>query len=114
MRIFRLFYMSRCVVQNHVGADNIAAEIADYAAQKNTKISITGAMTYDGNDFAQILEGEKNVVLELFEKIKFDIRHNCIRLVKTQDDVERHYTDWGMKHLSSLNYDELVKVMETA
>lgn len=90
---------------------NIANQIVSFAILNNTKLDITGAMTFDGNDFAQILEGEKSVVLDLFEKIKADPRHDSIRLIKDQKITTRHYSQWAMKHLNSSNYDELVRVM---
>ena len=91
--------------------ENIANQIVSLAVLNNTKLGITGAMTFDGNDFAQILEGDKTVVLDLFEKIKADPRHDSIRLIKDQAIKTRHYAEWAMKHLDSSNYDELVRVM---
>lgn len=109
--LYRLFYISRLIKKNIFDEENIANQIVSNAILNNTKIGITGAMTFDGNDFAQILEGEKSVVLELYEKIKADPRHNNITLIKEQDIKTRHYQKWAMKHLDSSNYDELVRVM---
>lgn len=109
--LYRLFYISRLIKKNIFDEENIANQIVSNAILNNTKIRITGAMTFDGNDFAQILEGEKSVVLELYEKIKADPRHDNITLIKGQDIKKRHYQKWAMKHLDSSNYDELVRVM---
>jgi len=109
--LYRLFYISRCVKNSVIDEANIAAQIVSFASVNNPKLGITGAMTFDGNDFAQILEGEKSVVLELFEKIKTDPRHDNVSLIKDQKIKTRHYDNWGMKHLDSSNYDELVRVM---
>lgn len=109
--IFRLFYISRCTIRDKFDANNIASQIAYHASINNTKHDITGAMTFDGNDFAQILEGEKSEVMKLLEKIKSDERHEDIKVIKQQERVARHYTQWNMKHLDSSNYDELIQVM---
>lgn len=109
--LYRLFYISRCVKKTAFDETNIANQIVSFATINNTKLGITGAMTFDGNDFAQILEGEKSIVLKLFEKIKTDPRHDNISLIKDQDIQNRHYEEWAMKHLNSSNYDELVRVM---
>ena len=109
--LYRLFYISRLIKKNSFDEVNIANQIVSVAVLNNTKLGITGAMTFDGNDFAQILEGEKSVVLELYEKIKADPRHDSIRLIKDQDIETRQYEEWAMKHLDSSNYDELVRVM---
>jgi len=109
--LYRIFYVSRCNIQNKFDAKNIVDVIVKNANIKNKAHNITGAMTFDGNDFSQILEGEKNAVKKLFETIKADQRHENIILLKEQEIVDRHYPDWGMKKLDSSNYDELVKVM---
>ena len=110
--LYRLFYVSRCTKQSSFDETNIATQIISYAILNNKKLGITGAITFDGNDFAQILEGEKSVVLNLFEKIKADPRHDNVSIIKNQDIETRHYEEWAMKHLDSTNYDELVRVMD--
>jgi len=109
--IYRLFYMSRCTIHGVLDADSISHQIAAHASIKNSRAEITGAMTFDGNDFAQILEGRKIDVLNLFNIIKADPRHDQISVIREQQAVPRHYNDWAMKVLDSSNYDELVKVM---
>lgn len=110
--LYRLFYVSRCIKKSSFDETNIANQIISFAILNNPKLGITGAMTFDGNDFAQILEGEKSAVLKLFEKIKADSRHDSISLIKDQNIETRHYKEWAMKHLDSSNYDELVRVMD--
>lgn len=110
--LYRLFYVSRCTKQSSFDETNITTQIISYAILNNKKLGITGAITFDGNDFAQILEGEKSVVLNLFEKIKADPRHDNVSIIKNQDIETRHYEEWAMKHLDSANYDELVRVMD--
>lgn len=112
MKIFRLLYISRCVSKDKFDAETMIFNISEHASKKNQTLGITGAITFDGNDFAQILEGDKDIVLKLFEKIKLDTRHDNIDLVKIQENTNRHYAAWGMKKLDSYNYDELITVME--
>jgi hypothetical protein len=109
--IYRLFYTSRCIIRDNYNAKNEAELIASKAAINNKQINITGAITFDGNDFAQILEGEESDVLKLFEKIKQDPRHKNITLIKVKQTKTRYYKNWGMRSLNSSNYDELVQVM---
>ncbi len=109
--VFRLFYTSRCTIRNEMDAKNASDFIAAQAAIKNQTRNITGAITFDGNDFAQILEGDKLEVLKLFELIKQDSRHENIILLKQKECSKRHFTNWAMRKLDSTNYDELVLVM---
>lgn len=43
--------------------------------EKNNRNSITGILLYSNGNFFQVLEGEKEVILELFQTIKEDQRH---------------------------------------
>ena len=60
-----------------------------------------------------ILEGEKEVILELYDRIKLDARHKEVKLFSDDPITERTFPDWGMafypvdKHVKSQN--ELVQ-----
>jgi len=109
--VYRLFYMSRCTIREAFDAESVSHQIAEHASIKNSLVDITGAMTFDGNDFAQILEGRKSDVLAVFNTIKDDPRHDQVSIIREQQIVPRHYNKWAMKVLDSSNYDELVRVM---
>ena len=109
--IFRLFYTSRCLIVDEHEARAEAELIASRAGIKNQSVNITGAMTFDGNDFAQILEGKKADVQQLFKIIRNDPRHTQVTVIKQTHALKRHYEGWGMHALNSSNYDELVRVM---
>lgn len=109
--LFRLFYTSRCTVRDSYQAENTFKQIILKSSVNNARNNITGAMTFDGNDFAQILEGEKPQVLALFEIIKQDQRHENVRIIGELDCKKRYFSNWAMKNIDSSNYDELVKAM---
>lgn len=46
--------------------------------------------------FLQLLEGEKETVENLFEKIKDDKRHSNIVLIVKEKVEERLFSDWSM------------------
>ncbi len=57
-------------------------DLLDKTAQYNNKHDIRGVFLYAEGNFFQILEGEKDLVEELFEEIKKDDRHkNIIQVV---------------------------------
>lgn len=57
-------------------------EILDYSAQFNNQHDIRGILLYAEGNFFEILEGEKELVEEVFEDIQKDPRHkNIIQVV---------------------------------
>lgn len=63
---------------------------------KNTEKGISGLLLYEDRDFIQILEGKKEVVMKLFEKISQDQRHcNVIKLFEGESP-NRQFPDWSM------------------
>lgn len=59
--------------------DNIMVKTNEY----NTAHNITGFLLYNERNFFQLLEGEKEIILNLYEKIKQDRRHkNIIKILE--------------------------------
>ncbi len=52
--------------------------ILSQADQYNNKNKITGLLVYSDENFFQLIEGEKNEIVQLFEKIKNDQRHKTL------------------------------------
>jgi hypothetical protein len=55
-------------------------ELLTLSRLSNTENGIMGCLIYNLGDFIQVLEGEKERVLELYKKIKADKRHSRIHL----------------------------------
>ena len=62
----------------------------------NNKRGITGMLLYQNGTFMQILEGEKQVVLDLYDEILKDDRHTGVHTVLTGDIEARNFEDWSM------------------
>lgn len=57
-------------------------DLLDFCYKTNNELGIKGLLLYSEGNFLQVLEGEKEKVLEVFEKIKKDTRHtNIIQVV---------------------------------
>ncbi|GAA4270756.1 BLUF domain-containing protein [Aquimarina gracilis] len=58
------------------------ADLMSYVKQHNNFLDITGILIYSDGNFLQVLEGEKETVKILFERIKKDPRHyNIIKML---------------------------------
>ncbi|MAW94308.1 MAG: blue light sensor protein [Leeuwenhoekiella sp.] len=55
--------------------------------QNNQRSQITGVLIYKDGSFFQILEGEKQTLISLFEKIKEDTRHSHILTLFSKESV---------------------------
>ena len=72
--------------------DQQIVELLRFCKDRNEKLGIKGVLLYSEGNFLQILEGEKEVVLSVYEKIKEDSRHyGVIRVIGR--DIERGSLD---------------------
>ena len=53
-------------------------EIFDKSEENNNECNIKGILLFRMNKFFQVLEGEKELLIELYDKIKKDKRHHNI------------------------------------
>lgn len=87
-------------------------EILEKARVNNSQKNITGLLIVKGRTFLQCLEGEKEDVLNIYEKISNDERHTNIIDLLDEDISKRLFPDWSMgyknvKHLTNFNSDKL-------
>lgn len=68
----RYFYVSRLAPAQPV---TVVAELLTLSRSFNRGAGITGALLFDGEHFAQLLEGEAGVVQALARRIEVDARH---------------------------------------
>ncbi len=79
----------------------VITDILMFAIPKNHDKDITGILVYDGVYFIQVLEGDENVLLSLFEKIKTDARHHDIKLFGMKEIEERDFKVWNMGYINN-------------
>ena len=76
-------------------ADEIA-KILVGSREKNRKLGITGMLLYKGGNVLQVLEGEKEEVVALFEVIRKDERHGGVIKLYQKNIEERDFPEWTM------------------
>lgn len=86
-------------------------EILKNAKAYNKSKNITGVLLYLDKNFIQVLEGEKEVVINLYEKIKSDNRHKNIIKVIEDTINKRQFDEWDMG-FSEVNSEELNNIKE--
>lgn len=76
-------------------------EILAVSRDFNARYDITGCLIYHQGFFIQYLEGEAEVVLALFEKIRLDKRHRAVNLLSKGNIYSREFNTWSMAYLSN-------------
>jgi len=93
MSMISLVYIS--VTPRHMSDDDLTA-ILEVSRRNNPKRGITGMLLYKDRFFIQALEGERESVYNLYEKIHKDPRHiNAVKIYE-HEISERSFKDWSM------------------
>lgn len=71
-------------------------EILKVSAERNRAASITGFLLFDGTTFVQILEGEREAVFSMFERIAADERHRDVSVIEEGEIGGRVFGRWAM------------------
>lgn len=106
--MYRLFYVST-VTPAFVRDD--LPELVKALAKKNAELGITGALKFNGVNFAEVLEGPKKIVLSQMDEIKADRRHSGLIVIGAMDVQERLFDDWTMSVVGGLDFQDFVNAM---
>ena len=82
-------------------------DIMDVSTKNNAELGITGCLMYYKNFFLQILEGEEETVLDLYEKIRHDHRNDQVTLLSTDTSDSPIFKEWAMAYYHVPNGDNL-------
>lgn len=63
---------------------------------KNKKQNVTGLLLYNDGAFIQVIEGESDIIHNLYNIIKVDPRHSNIVKLLDEPIEERAFPDWSM------------------
>ena len=78
----------------------------------NTAGNITGILLYQSGKFLQVLEGEEDTLLNLYEKIEQDSRHNNIFVILKQKCKRRIFENYESR-FSIVKSKEELQTIET-
>ena len=82
----------------------------------NPKAGVTGVLCFSEGVFMQVLEGGRNAVNTLYNRIAADARHSEVVLLSYEEISERRFGGWsmGQVNMSRLNPALLLKYSECA
>jgi len=111
--LVRLMYASRAT--ETVTQEELTAILRKSKAN-NPAVGVTGVLCFSGGIFLQLLEGGRNQVSALYNRIAADPRHRDVVLLSYDEIDERRFAHWsmGQANLGRLNTAMLLKYSETA
>lgn len=93
--LYRLVYVS-------TPAEGLSAfdigNILDVSISNNDERRITGFLAHNGRHFMQALEGERDEVLEIYQRILADVRHLGVVQIVGENIAQRAFPDWAMNY----------------
>jgi len=86
------------------------------ARRNNPELGITGVLCHGGEVFLQVLEGGREPVKALYNRIVCDRRHRQVTLLQYEEILERRFGGWtmGQVNLAKVNSSTLLKYSERA
>ena len=91
--LYHLIYASK---ETHKVSEDEILELLSQSRQANKKLSITGMLLYNESSFFQVLEGEKDIIENLFAHIAKDKRHEKVTKIIFEVIPERKFSEWSM------------------
>lgn len=98
MQLVRLVYYSRASREMSL-AD--LQSILTVARENNQKLNVCGMLCYDNQYFLQALEGDREVVSELFLSIADDPRHDEVVICNFEYIEQTRFKSWNMGYAGS-------------
>jgi hypothetical protein len=76
-------------------------ELLDHSRRSNAAKGITGALIYAEGIFLQILEGDKVLLQDLMAKIRQDVRHERVSVLRESEIPTAIFGRWKMAYASA-------------
>jgi len=102
MSVYRVVYYSSNLIPGDMEAiEGEVRRILETSRNNNTAASVTGALLFNNGCFAQVLEGDYEVVEKTFERIQMDERHANVIPLQFEAVAARNFTNWSMAYVGA-------------
>jgi hypothetical protein len=91
--LVRLTYASRA---SHQVTGELIREILDSSQRNNPPQGLTGILCCNADIFLQALEGPRDAVNALYNRLADDTRHKDLTILDYAEIDTRHYSEWSM------------------
>ncbi len=94
VQLFEISYVSKAAQE--IGLSSLF-HLFNVCQNKNKKNNLTGVLFFENGHFAQILEGEREIILKTWDTILNDQRHQILRKISFKEIDERLFPNWGLR-----------------
>lgn len=101
--LYRLIYCSRNGIaqivpeaSNPKVMEQELRSILAISRRNNQADNVTGALLFTASGFAQVLEGPREILERVFERISGDPRHSDVTVLSFTPTERRSFPDWSM------------------
>lgn len=102
--LFRILYCSRNLIGGiGAGYNQPINHILETARANNRRKDVTGALLYSSGYFAQVLEGPKIAIEQVFETIQRDPRHGDVTVLECAGIGSRDFAAWSMARVAPVS-----------
>ena len=105
--LIRVFYVSTAVGPQ---TTTVTGSILKTAQIWNAQHGVTGVLCQGQGVFLQALEGERDTITSLYERISADRRHKNVEMIHCENITERRYGQWAMAHVNLSDLDPMGKI----
>ena len=106
-KLYELLYVSTLAPTSPISA---VASIAATSRAWNAANDITGLLIFDGVHFCQQIEGRKQDVIDLFDRIRRDTRHMSVTLIHHHPLLERRFMNFSLAFTSVDDIEVLTRL----
>ncbi len=107
-QVYRTLYCSRnCVEGDAPQQDAEISQILTTARVNNKRQNVTGALLFNAGYFAQVLEGPRDAVEQIFERIQRDDRHGEVTVLECGYGEHRDFSEWSMAYIQPPSEDAI-------
>lgn len=100
--LHRLVYVSHNFIPgDETQVKDEIKQILEASQRNNAKVGVTGALMFNSGCFTQILEGGRDAVSTVFERIQRDERHSDVVVLEFGEAQERDFAQWSMGFVGS-------------
>jgi hypothetical protein len=87
--------------------DESLERLLEKARATNSGLGVTGVLLFKDDTFFQVLEGDPETVLALYDKIATDTRHANVLKLAAESVNERNFGEWSMGYVRAQAVQEL-------
>jgi len=103
--MYRLLYVSFTTFEPELEQ---YIDILKVSRKRNAASNISGVLLAAGRTYMQVLEGEKEMVMATFDRIRADRRHDNVTLLAAEIVDERLFPAWSMGFFHMTAIEDLV------